>query len=253
MLNVRVFSDLHLEFDTPGDVFDPGTGDVLVLAGDICVANDYNDDYHNFFEKCVAGYNQVFYVLGNHEHYGGVFEDTLFTLQDKLPEGICILNNKSMLYRGVHFIGATLWTNQNNLDFDTMSQSQSCMNDYYSVRKRDNRTLTVIDTVEEHLFNRGWFEQCLPTLRGDVFVITHHAPSKRSVKGRYVNNEGAYASDLVQLLEKNPNITHWVHGHIHESSDYTIGNARIVTNPRGYNGQELNPNFDPTLDIQVGT
>ena len=96
MLNVRVFSDLHLEFDNEDEDFDPGTGDVLVLAGDVCVARDYNDRIHKFFQKCVDGYNQVFYVMGNHEAYNGVFEDTLYLLQDKLPEGITMLNNKSV-------------------------------------------------------------------------------------------------------------------------------------------------------------
>ena len=83
---MRLFSDLHLEFDNENEDFDPGTGDVLVLAGDVCVVRDCNNRIHKFFQKCVEGYNQVFYVLGNHEHYGGVFEDTLFKLQAKLPD-----------------------------------------------------------------------------------------------------------------------------------------------------------------------
>ena len=35
-MKVRLLSDVHLEF---GDM-DPGSGDVLVLAGDICTAGD---------------------------------------------------------------------------------------------------------------------------------------------------------------------------------------------------------------------
>ena len=253
MLNVRLMSDLHTEFDRAGGEFHPGTGDVLVLAGDICVAAEYNEDTHRFFEQCVEGYNQVFYILGNHESYGSTIKDAYFTLQDKLPEGITLMNNRSVLYRDVHFVGATLWSNQNNLDFETMQQSQSCMNDYYSITKEDGRTLSVLDTIDEHMFTRKWFEQCIPTLRGDVFMITHHAPSPKSVKGRYVGNEGAYSTDLEDFILKNTNIKHWVSGHVHESNDYTIGQCRMVSNPRGYNHMELNPNFNPTLDIQVGT
>ena len=37
-MNVRVLSDLHLEFDY--EDYDPGEGDVLILAGDICCAVD---------------------------------------------------------------------------------------------------------------------------------------------------------------------------------------------------------------------
>ena len=42
----------------------------------------------------------------------------------------------------------------------------------------------------------------------------------------------------------------WIHGHIHDSHDYTIGNTRVIANPRGYI-DELNPNFDPELVIEV--
>ena len=37
-MNIKVLSDLHLEFEKPGSDFDPGSGDVLILAGDIITA-----------------------------------------------------------------------------------------------------------------------------------------------------------------------------------------------------------------------
>ena len=43
-MNAKVLSDLHLEFEKPWSVVDPGKGDVLVLAGDICSAIDLVDD-----------------------------------------------------------------------------------------------------------------------------------------------------------------------------------------------------------------
>ena len=249
-MNVRLFSDLHLEFDDDDKQFDPGTGDVLVLAGDICNVVEY-DKYHRFFEKCVMGYNKVFYIMGNHELYGGVWEDAHTTLKALLPEGITLLNDSSEFYNGVHFVGSTLWTNQNNLNFETMQQSEQCMNDYQLITKKDGRTLTVMDTISSHMASREWFEQMLPTLKGPVFMMTHHAPSQESVKGRYKSNGGAYASDMSGLMKQYPNIKHWVHGHIHENNDYMIGECRVVSNPRGYNGMELNRNFDPRLDIGV--
>ena len=249
-MNVRLFSDLHLEFDDEGKQFEPGTGDVLVLAGDVCNVSEY-DRYHHFFEQCVMGYNKVFYIMGNHELYGGVWEDDFHTLKNKLPKGITLLHNSSEYYKGVHFVGATLWTNQNNLNHETITQSQQCMNDYHLITKKDGRTLSVMDTIDAHMQTRQWFEQMLPTLNGDVFMITHHAPSPDSVKGRYVNNGGAYATDMSGLMKQFPNIKNWVHGHIHENNDYMIGECRVVSNPRGYHGMELNKNFNPRLDIEV--
>ena len=247
---VRLFSDLHLEFDDEDKQFEPGTGDVLVLAGDVCNVSQY-DKYHSFFEKCVMGYNKVFYIMGNHELYGGVWEDDYHTLKSRLPEGITLLHNSSEFYKGIHFVGATLWTNQDNLNPVVINQSQQCMNDYHLITKQDGSTLSVMDTIGSHMKSREWFEQVLPTLRGDVFMISHHAPSRDSVKGRYVTNAGAYASDMSGLMNQFPNIKNWVHGHIHENNDYMIGNCRIVSNPRGYHGMELNPNFNPRLDIEV--
>lgn len=45
----------------------------------------------------------------------------------------------------------------------------------------------------------------------------------------------------------------WLHGHVHDSFDYYIGNTRIVANPRGYapKGVVENKAFDATLTVNV--
>ncbi len=245
-MKVKVISDLHLEFDKPDQPFDPGTGDILVLAGDICVASNYSWEYHDFFVKCVQGYNRVFYVLGNHEHYNGDFDQTLEILRKRLPFGITIMNNRSEFVDGVHFIGSTMWTNMNNLDPNTIENARQTMNDYHCV---DN--FSPEKSVEEHMFTRNWFERAIPTLRGPVFVITHHAPSTQSVHGRYLNTASMYSSDLESFINRNPNIKWWAHGHIHHNNDYMIGDCRVISNPRGYNGMELNPQFNVSFEVDI--
>ena len=78
-MKISVASDIHLEF---GDLdFENTEGaEVLILSGDICVANDldYNNiestvtyrstRYHGFFERCCERFPHVSSVLGNHEH-----------------------------------------------------------------------------------------------------------------------------------------------------------------------------------------
>jgi hypothetical protein len=49
---------------------------------------------------------------------------------------------------------------------------------------------------------------------------------------------GAYSSDLSELMLDNRNIKVWTHGHTHEDFDYMIGSCRVVCNPRGYDGYE---------------
>ena len=42
----------------------------------------------------------------------------------------------------------------------------------------------------------------------------------------------------------------WVHGHVHNSSDYRAGSTCIVCNPHGYGSE--NPDFDGALVVEVG-
>lgn len=246
-MKIKVLSDLHLEFrDDKASPFHPGTGDILVLAGDICVASHYNKQTHEFFQKCVEGYNRVFYLLGNHEFYCSSIEKAKHTLQEKLPNGITLMDNRSEFVGGVHFIGSTLWTNFDNMNADTMDTARSMMTDYKLIDG-----FSPENALERHLFTREWFERAIPMLRGPVFVMTHHAPSTKSVKGRYSGSEGMYSSNMESFIKKNPNIIGWCHGHVHESSDYMVEQCRIVANPFGYYPDELNPNFDASFEVEI--
>ena len=82
-------------------------------------------------------------------------------------------------------------------------------------------------------------------------VITHHAPSVRSVPELYQADllSAAYASNLEDLIES-ANITLWIHGHTHQSQDYTIGATRILCNPRGYS-TEMNPGFKANFTVEI--
>ena len=48
----------------------------------------------------------------------------------------------------------------------------------------------------------------------------------------------------------------WLHGHVHRSYDYFVGDVRLVCNPRGYPdprgpGRRENPDFNPSLVVEV--
>lgn len=256
-MKLRILSDIHLEF---GDL-DPGEGDVLVLAGDICTASSfywrgeemYAERYTNFFNKCVENYNKVFYVMGNHEHYNGIFEETEAILREKLPKGITLLHNQSVFYNGWHFVGATLWTDFFNGKADTMDTCSQMMNEYVYVWHEGGRdNITPTDILNEHRNSVEWLNQCLPTLRGNVMVITHHPPSFLSVEHDYVCRDtvGAYASDLEDLIMKH-NIDIWAHGHVHGSQNYTLHGTNVICNPRGYYPKNTNPEFDSISEIEL--
>lgn len=78
-------------------------------------------------------------------------------------------------------------------------------------------------------------------------VVTHHAPSSQSIAEAYKHDtlmNGAFRSELDGfILSKWDRIKLWVHGHMHNKSDYMIGDTRVVCNPRGYIGYESCANF----------
>ena len=81
-------------------------------------------------------------------------------------------------------------------------------------------------------------------------VITHHAPTPRSIAPRFHGNalNPAFASNLERLIVRyQPAL--WIHGHMHNSVDVTLGETRVVANPAGYNRGE-NPGYDPALCIE---
>jgi predicted phosphohydrolase len=243
---INYVSDIHTEFWVDdSDYFNPGTGEVLVLAGDIGCAYDlYDSDsmFQRFLQDCVKGYDKVFMVMGNHSHYDFNFLETEQAHRDLMPKGITLLENQSEFYNGVHFVGCTLWTDFNNASGYEMQRAQSIMNDYHCVSHGD-RALTPSDTLHEHDTSIFWLNQVLPTLRGDVVLITHHCPSHKSLSGHYAGeSSAAYASNLTHFVETYaPRAI--IHGHCHHPASYTIGTTKVESNPRGYAPNAINPNY----------
>jgi hypothetical protein len=86
-------------------------------------------------------------------------------------------------------------------------------------------------------------------------VITHHAPSKRSIHPRFADSllNACFVSDAERLVDGS-RASLWIHGHTHDSFDYVLNGTRVVCNPRGYakNGMNENRSFDPNLAIEIG-
>jgi hypothetical protein len=91
----------------------------------------------------------------------------------------------------------------------------------------------------------------------DNFVVmTHHTPSMLSSHPRWGGTTNllnwAYANTYTEaIILEHPNIKCWVHGHTHESHNYTIDKCRVICNPRGYYPHELNPSFNNNLIFEV--
>lgn len=254
-MNIQFLSDLHLDFS--GKLELPG-GEVLIVAGDACEAREYRKEFHStkvlpytggsfpcydFFNIECAKYEKVFYVMGNHEHYHGKFWKTKPELERMLPENVTLLENGCEEYKGVVFIGATLWTDMNKGDPITLHSMQNYMNDYRVITYHYPQygayhKMRPMDTVKMHIESKRYIEDKAREHQDKpVVVVTHMGPTHMSInekyKGETVSN-GAYVSDLSNLILDNPNIKFWVHGHVHDPVDYMVGDTRVLCNPRGY-------------------
>jgi len=253
-MKLSVLSDLHLgvsPFDRPHN-----DADLVVLAGDISRPREAVD-WALRFDK------PVLYVLGNHEFYGGSI-DGISEAFRRLCAGtpIQLLDNAGVVIDGVRFLGTTLWTDfglfgDEEKKTASMAQAQRMMRDFSRVRRHEAEPtlFTPEDSIELFRRHSAWLDEMLATPHeGPTVVITHHAPSRRSIHPRFAGSllNACFVSDAEHLLGAN-RVRLWIHGHTHDSFDYLVKGTRVVCNPRGYarDGVNENPLFDPNLTIDV--
>lgn len=261
-MKIQLISDLHLEFGY--NVHIPNAGaDVLVLAGDICDAKVFKDPtrnfrnlaYYLFFDEVCDKFKHVIYIMGNHEHYKGTFNKTADILRSALSQykNLHFLDNQSVFIDGVNFVGSTLWANANTEDALSSVKLQFAMNDFRLIKvcgdKNNYRKFSPYDYKREFNVSKLFLEDTLNTDQPCV-VVTHHAPSFKSIADEYKNDidlNSLYASDLEYLMKDNVKL--WCHGHTHTPFDYKIGNTRVVCNPRGYPGEREKVNLELVMEI----
>ncbi len=197
-------------------------------------------------------------MVGNHEYYGSAYPKLITKLKDRAAgSNLHVLENDAFSINGVNFFGCTLWT-----DFELFGdpriagyECQTKMTDFKKIRLSPRYSkLRSIDVAVIHRQSLAWLEQQLKVNRKSVNVIvTHHAPSKASIPAGKEDDiiSAAYASDLEStILEHSPAL--WIHGHMHTSLDYKVGDTRIVCNPRGY-PDERNQDFDDKFVAELGS
>jgi Icc-related predicted phosphoesterase len=258
-MKIQILSDLHFERCDriePASIEEripPPIGDVLVLAGDIHLASRGMVYYG-------ASGIPVIYVAGNHEFYRRQISRVNKELKGcgSLMD-IHVLNESGLVIDGVRFLGTTLWTDfalYPGREIESMDAARNSLDDFSKIRTPKG-IFTPEDSVTLHRVALQWLgEELAKPFDGPTVVVTHHAPSAKSVSPRYANSptSPAYASELSELAGK---ATLWVHGHCHTSSDYNWKGTRVVANPRGYPLTRLspiqweNPNFDPALCVEI--
>jgi len=258
-MKIALASDIHLEFG-PITLDNAEGADVLILAGDICVAADADKENYqgerirNFFQCVSRDFPRVIYIMGNHEHYNGDWAKSQGLLQDMLA-GLHLCNvqvseKETIVINSTIFVCGTLWTDFNKSDPLTMWHAGQSMNDYkvcrnslrgYSGGGYASR-LQPGDTLKDHQTMLDYIDIVIGEKPDQQLVVVgHHAPCSASVAEQYRADtlmNGNFYSDLTEFIMNRPQIKLWVHGHMHNNSDYMIGTTRVACNPRGYAGHE---------------
>ena len=265
-MKIALASDIHLEF---GDLeFTNEGADILVLAGDIMIAQNLYDHttesiqnsidqniklgnrqeeavkYRKFLEQASVQFKHVIMIAGNHEFYRGRWYRALDTMRHECNQfhNVYFLEDQVKEIDEVLFVGSTLWTDMNKNDWHTKYQVKHSMSDFKIIKndKNNYRNLHPDDVIVRHSKSLEFIKNTIVNTSKKIVVVTHHAPSDMSVADCYKGDilmNGAYRSNLEDFI-MDSNINLWCHGHTHFSFDYMLGNTRVVCNPRGYIGHE---------------
>ena len=233
-MKFNLISDIHADFDMATTLHLEG-GDTLLIAGDLCEVGAMQN--HNLLKKLkeeFKKYDKVISVMGNHEHYNGNFNTSAELYLEFLPDVTLLDNTWITLSSDAMMFGATLWSD---------TSTNPCINilariwsDYKHIMLNDDN-FTINQSQREYEFSLYCLKEGLKKYSDKkIIIMTHFAPSSLSVSDRWKGNDCNifFHSALEELILDNPNIVVWCHGHMHNRSDYMIGNCRVMCNPRGY-------------------
>lgn len=224
---------------------------VLLLAGDIHVGTKAQP----WLEIMCERYKAVVYILGNHEFYHHEFHKVRKEWKNwAMPDNFHFLDNGVTHIDDVRIIGATMWT----LVRDPLARwrGQQGMNDYHVIKINEHgnyRRLNVGDTDRANQRTMYFLkEELRKDWNGKTIVMTHHLPHELCVapqfKGHGLNE--FYLCDCDEIIREN-NIDVWCHGHTHDNVDVEVHGTRILCNPMGYHGVQLNQDFNEGLVFEL--
>lgn len=257
-MQIRFITDIHWEsgpFNLQKTEEDKDR--ILAITGDLAI----NDKIIEALLSVAPGFKSVLYVLGNHEYEGANISDACTQLEleiSKYPElsHVHILDNNYIIIDGVRFIGATLWSDFNNSDWFAIHAAKDKVSDFEFIQigKITQRKFHPADAIKLHKEHKRFIEKmCHTPFNGPTVVMTHHAPSFKSMDSTAETWLGTVRYIFASNMDSTVNYSgakYWLHGHVHSSKDYMIGNTRVICNPRGTVICE-NKNFDPNLILDV--
>jgi Icc-related predicted phosphoesterase len=261
-MKLQIFSDLHVDVALVKKITIAADVDVVLVAGDTC------ERVLRAFEhlrEIVPLHIPIVMTMGNHEFYRRFIPDELALARSHGSTfNIHVLENDTITLGGVgassrvRFVGATLWTDYRIFgeanQVAVMNACAKAMNDHRLIgwQKQPWLRFRPQEAALLHHQSKSYLEGVLATpFEGSATVVlTHMAVHWNSVHPKFRSDpvSGAFVSDQSALIERyQPTL--WVHGHVHNSCDYWVGQTRVLCNPHGYSTE--NPDFNGELVVEL--
>ena len=266
-MNIQIFSDLHVDVSQPPPIAIGADVDVVVVAGDTA---EGADNAFVALRHIVPERIPIVMVMGNHEYYHRCIPEELALARELAPSlNIHLLENDNVVLKvgsgdgagdggtRVRFTGGSLWTDYkvfgDNNAAPAMRAAMRGLNDHRLItwRKRPWKRFRPEEAALMHSASKAFLIDTLATpFAGPTVAVCHHG-HWRSAHPQYQTDilTAAFVSNLSFIEEYQPDF--FIHGHVHSPSDYRVGRTRVLCNPRGYPGE--NPNFNPSLVVEVGS
>ncbi|MDP2388370.1 MAG: metallophosphoesterase [Bacteroidota bacterium] len=244
-LKIQYCSDLHLEFRENKEFLKANPlkaeGDILLLAGDIVPFAEMNK-HDAFFNEISDKFETVYWIPGNHEYYYFDAAMKSGSFNEKIRSNLFLVNNCALLQNNLRLIFSTLWS---KISPAYEWQIERGMSDFQVIKYNGSRFSTS-QFNQFHNESRDFIEhEITKDHAGKTIVVTHHAPTFMNYPEKYKGDvlSEAFAVELFDLIEPS-NIDYWIYGHHHtNTSDFNIGNTKMLTNQLGYVKYNENPTF----------
>jgi DNA repair exonuclease SbcCD nuclease subunit len=232
--------------------------DACILAGDIAHTREtrgvstllYAQQVHTML-AC-----PVIVVPGNHEYYGGSFEeDRADLLAAASVPGVTVLDRHESILpfgdRKLRVLGATLWTDYaltGDKVLGMMTAAQS-LNDHRMIKLRSGhgrpRMFTPRDAHDEHMASRTWLlERLDEPFEGETILVSHHVPHSHARHPAFPMDPVSccFMSDCTDVIEKAAEVgaKAWIFGHHHWSLKTDLFGVKLLAAQYGYPRENSN-------------
>ena len=198
-----------------------------------CIAGDIGSNRRLIeptIDKFLDKYQEVIFVLGNHDYYGGSTYDTLNALHKIKKPGFHWIENRIVEIQGQRFLGGTLWFKDEPEARDP--KNQWVMPDFSQITNA-SELFNLNDETVEFLWNE---------IKEGDYVITHHIPSYQAMAERFRGSRvNCYFYNDLEALIAHMKPAVWHFGHTHDQYDDKCWNTRLICNPLGYSHEPLMP------------